>query len=300
MRVLVTGSRGFVGTRLIPRLEAAGHVVAGFDLDSVDICDPGAVANFVQRFSPEAAAHLAAVAFVPAASEDPNLARRVNVGGTKNLIEALQAHASAARLLLVGSGEQYPALEPGSPPLSEDEPLAPTGPYATTKTAAEELGREAAEKGLDVVAVRAFNHTGPGQALNFVAPNFARQIAEIEAGASPLMRVGNLDSVRDFLHVEDVVDAYLRLLDPKVPAGVYNVASGTGTRIGALLDTVAALARASPQIDRDATRWGPADARVGDAQRLRDATGWAPSHSREEILTELLDYWRERVQEDAP
>ena len=300
MKILVTGSRGFVGTRLIPRLEAAGHVVAGFDRDSVDICDPGAVADFVRRFSPEATAHLAAVAFVPAASKDPNLARRVNVGGTKNLIEALQAHTSDARLLLVGSGEQYPALEPNSPPLSEDEPLAPTGPYATTKTAAEELSREAAEEGLDVVAVRAFNHTGPGQAPDFVAPDFARQIAQIEAGASPVMRVGNLDSIRDFLHVDDVIDAYLRLLDPKVPAGVYNVASGQGTRIGTLLDTLATLANVSPQVERDETRWRPADARVGDARRLSDATGWAPSRSLEQILVELLDYWRERIREEAP
>jgi len=299
MRVLVTGSRGFVGCRLIPRLEAAGHRVAGFDRDSLDICDSQAVGDFVHDFAPQAVVHLAAVAFVPAASKDPDLTERVNVGGARNVIEALHAHAPNGRLLLVGSGEQYPALDPDAAQLTEDTPLAPKGPYATTKAAAEQLGFEAAERGLDVVTVRAFNHTGAGQEPHFVAPDFARQIAEIEAGRTGPMRVGNLDSVRDFLHVDDVVEAYLQLLDPRVPARVYNVASGLGTRIGTLLDTLATLAGVAPRIERDEERWRPADARIGNPGRLREATGWQATRSLEQILAELLAYWRKRIREEA-
>ncbi len=299
MRILVSGSRGFVGTRLIPRLEAAGHRVTGFDVDSVDVSDASMVRGVVEKAAPDAVVHLAAVAFVPAASRDPNLAHRVNVQGTQNVIEALERYAPEARLLLVGSSEQYAAVEPGAPALTEVAPLAPQGTYAETKAAAERLGLEAAGRGLDVVTIRAFNHTGPGQAPIFVAPDFARQIALIEAGNPPTMRVGNLDSVRDFLHVDDVVDAYIRLLDRAVPADTYNIASGVGTRIGNLLESLARLAGVTPEIQRDEKRWRPADARVGDSERLKRAVGWQPSRSLEELLTELLAYWRRQIQEQS-
>ncbi len=298
MKILVTGSRGFVGTRLIPRLEAAGHQVTGFDADSIDVSDSPRVRAFVERSCPEAVVHLAAVAFLPAAAKDPGLAQRVNVHGTQNVIDALEAHAPKARLLLVGSGEQYRAVEPNAPALTEDAPLDPQGSYATTKAAAERLGQQAADRGLDVVTIRAFNHTGPGQAPLFVAPDFARQIALIEAGSPPLMRVGNLESVRDFLHVDDVIEAYLKLLDRQTPAGTYNIASGVGTRIGSLLDALAQLAGVTPKIERDDDRWRPADSRVGNAQRLREATGWRASRSLEATLFELLVYWRDRIKEE--
>ena len=125
--------------------------------------------------------------------------------------------------------------------------------------------------------VRPFNHTGPGQPPDFVAPSFARQIAEIARGRSaPRIAVGNLDSVRDFLDVDDVVDAYLRLLDPRRPCGAYNVASGVGRRIGELLDTLIELAGARCEVEVDPERVRPTDHAVGDASRLRAATGWEP------------------------
>ena len=298
MKILVTGSRGFVGSRLIPRLEAAGHRVTGFDADTIDVSDSAGVQAFIQRSCPDAIIHLAAVAFVPAAAKDPNLAHRVNVHGTKNVIAAMEAHSPKARLLLVGSSEQYRAVAPTGLALTEKSPLDPKGSYAETKAAAERLGLQAAERGLDVVTIRAFNHTGPGQAPLFVAPDFARQIALIEAGNSPVMRVGNLESVRDFLHVDDVIEAYLHLLDPRVPARTYNIASGVGTRIGSLLETIAQFAGVSPKIERDEERWRDADARVGNAERLRKATGWSASRSLEETLFDLLEYWRERIKEE--
>jgi len=300
MNILVTGSHGFVGNRLVPCLEKAGHSVVGFDRDTVDISDPAAVASIVQSSAPEAIIHLAGIAFVPAAARDPDLARRVNVEGARNLIEAAKAHVPRARLLLVGSGDQYPPGEPGSSPTAEDMPLAPLGAYAETKAAAEQLGLAAAEEGLDVVLVRAFNHTGPGQSPDFVVPDFARQIARIEAGKKDPMRVGNLDSIRDFLHVDDVIQAYRHLVDPKVPGGVYNVASGTGIKIGQVLDSLAALARVHPDVQRDENRWRPADARIGNSQRLQQATGWRPSRSLDKILSEVLDDWRTRIREETP
>lgn len=293
MRVLVTGADGFVGRRLVGRLRSDGHTPWTCDRDSVDVSDAASVERAVAESAPDAVIHLAAVSFVPESMRDPALTFRVNYLGALHLLRALEARAPAARLLLVGSAEQYAPVRPGERARRETDPLEPRSPYARTKAAAEVLGRLAAERGRPVVRVRAFNHTGAGQEPRFVAPDFARQIAAISAGRrEPVMRVGNLDSVRDFLHVDDVIDAYLRLLDPAVPATVYNVASGEPTRIGDLLDTLCRLAGVAPKIETDPARLRPADAMVGDATRLRQATGWRPSHTLEETLSELLEHWR--------
>jgi GDP-4-dehydro-6-deoxy-D-mannose reductase len=149
-----------------------------------------------------------------------------------------------------------------------------------------------------VVRVRAFGHTGPGQSDTFVLSNFARQTAEIEAGRrEAVLRVGNLASVRDFLDVDDVVEAYVRLLDPDVPADIYNVASGIGTPLRDLLDKLLALANQRPLIECDPERVRPADFLVGDASRLRAATGWAPTVPIERTLERLLDDWRGKLSE---
>jgi GDP-4-dehydro-6-deoxy-D-mannose reductase len=183
--------------------------------------------------------------------------------------------------------------------VDEDTPLEPGSVYALAKTAADLAGELAANRGLDVLRVRPFNHTGVGQRDLFVAPEFARQVAEIEAGLRTRMSVGNLDSVRDLLHVDDVVDAYVRLLEPAVPANAYNVASGVGTRIGDLIEMLRAHSPATIEVEADPAKLGrPANARVGDATRLIDATGWKRTRSIEEVMTELLVHWRTRVTGD--
>ena len=149
---------------------------------------------------------------------------------------------------------------------------------------------------LDVVRVRAFNHTGPGQGDAFVCASFARQAAEIAAGRrEPILKVGTLESLRDFLDVDDVLAAYLALLDRRVPAAAYNVASGVGRRVGDLLQTLLSLAGIAPRVEIDPARVRPADASVGDASRLRAATGWQPRVPFELTLRRLLDHWKARL-----
>ncbi len=144
--------------------------------------------------------------------------------------------------------------------------------------------------------VRPFNHAGPGQSDAFVLSGVARQLVAIEAGRSaPRLRVGNLDSVRDFLDIADVVDAYARLLDRGAAAGAYNVASGVGVRIGDLLEGLLARVRVRPAIEVDPTRVRPTDVAVGDATRLRAATGWAPGVRLEDTLESVLRHWREQL-----
>jgi GDP-4-dehydro-6-deoxy-D-mannose reductase len=295
VRVFVTGAGGFVGRWLQLGLTRAAHDVVATDQE-VDVADPGVLGAAVASARPDAVIHLAAQSSVVDSHSQARSVYRVNFLGGRTLLAATAQHAPHARILLVGSGQTYGPASPQDPPFDEASPLRPDSPYARSKAAADLLGASWARQGLDVVRVRPFNHTGPGQSEAFVASSFARQIAEIELGQRPpRLLVGNLDAVRDFLDVEDVVDAYLKLLDPDVPASAYNVARGVGASIRELLEGLLGRAQVRPEIEVEAERLRAADARVGCARRLHAATGWRPSVSLSETLARLLEDWRVRL-----
>jgi len=224
----------------------------------------------------------------------------VNYLGTRHVLAAVEAAAPRARVLLVSSSTVYGPAEADAPPFDESSPLRPANAYARTKAAADLLGAAYAERGLAVWRARPWNHTGAGRPDRFVESSFARQLAEIEAGRRPpRIEVGALDSLRDFLHVEDVVDAYLALLEGTAEPGVYNVASGRGVTIRALLERLLAQTRLSPELVVDPARLRPPDASVGSAARLHAQTGWAPRRSLDQALSELLDGWRERIRRES-
>jgi GDP-4-dehydro-6-deoxy-D-mannose reductase len=295
VRVLVTGAGGFVGGHLLPRLAAAGHEPIGRDRD-LDVTDPAALEAALDTLRPEAVIHLAAQASVAASARAAEATFRVNLLGSRALLEAIARRAPSARVVWVGSGEVYGVAPPGTPPFGEDAPLRPRSAYARTKASADLLAGGYAARGLDVVRARPFAHSGPGQSDDFVLPSFSRQLAEIAAGRREArLAVGNLDSVRDFLDVEDVVEGYLRLLDREVPARAYNLASGTGRRIGDVLESLMAIAGVRPEVKVDPERFRPTDHGVGSAARLRRATGWEPRVSLEVTLERLFRYWSERT-----
>ena len=244
MRIWITGAAGFVGRRLAAALGSAGHTVIGVDRE-VEITDAPAVAKSLASARADAIVHLAAMSSQADALREPTPAARVNYWGTRAVLEAARSEAPDARVLLVTSGAVYGNSAVGAPPFRECDPLDPPTPYAWSKACADLLGARYAERGLDVVRVRPFNHTGPGQSRDFVLPAFARQVAAIAAGRS-------------------------------APADVYNVASGIGRRIGDLLDALIELAGTKCQIEIDPARVRPTDTAVGDASRLRDVTGWTP------------------------
>jgi GDP-4-dehydro-6-deoxy-D-mannose reductase len=292
VRVLVTGGAGFVGQHLAARLERAGCEVVATDRE-LDVADGAAVAHALARIAPAAVVHLAAQSSVALSWRDPALTYRVNFQGALSLLEAARRHAPGARLLLVGSADVYGPAAPGAPPFREDSPLRPGSPYARSKAAADLLAGSAARRGLDVLRTRAVSHAGPGQREDFALASFARQLVEMELGQrEPVLRVGNLDSVRDFLDVEDVVEAYFQLLDRGVPAGVYNVASGRGAPLRSHLEALLALARVRPRIEVDPERLRPLDVSVADPARLARATGWAPRVELRETLARVLAFWR--------
>ena len=294
--MLVTGSRGFVGGHLVPRLEERGFRPLETDREDLDVTDAPAVAAIVASERPDAVVHLAAVSSVAAARSDPREAFRVNFAGARNLLAAVSRHAPRARVLLVGSGEAYGPLAAEAAPFDEAAALRPVSVYGRSKAAADLLGAAWSGRGLDVVRVRAFNHTGPGQSDDFVLASFARQLCQIEKQKQlPVIRTGNLESIRDFLDVGDVVAAYVALLDRRVPQGAYNVASGTGLRIGTLLERLMQIVGVRAEIRVEPALLRPSDRSIGDASRLRRATGWAPRIALERTLASLADDWRRRV-----
>jgi GDP-4-dehydro-6-deoxy-D-mannose reductase len=313
MRVLLTGANGFVGRHLRAALEARGHAVVaagqardGGDALPLDLRDAANVRGVVDVARPDAVAHLAAQAFIPAAIADPWYTHDVNAGGTLRLLEAIRAAradgASNPRILVTGSADVYGPQPREAYPVAENTTLHPTNPYAASKIAAEAYALAAAAAyRMDVVVTRAFNHIGPGQDRRFAVASFALQLARIAAGGDPLLRVGNLDTERDFLDVRDVVAAYVLLLEGGGAAGeVYNVASGRAVSMKEVLRQLVTIARVGVEIRDDPERLRPADIprMAGDPAKLRAATGWEPAIPLPAALRAVYADARERVAAD--
>lgn len=315
MRLLITGVTGFVGRHMLAFLRAERPDVEPFGLARNVVTDLGcpcleadlekaaAVADVVKRVQPERVLHLAAQSSPRLSLAQPSHTLRVNVEGTLHLLEAVRAHAPRARLLIVGSGEEYGDAGRGELALDEATPLRPPSPYAASKVAQSYLALQYhVTYGLDVVRTRTFNHTGPGRGRDFAESSWARQIAAAERRLQdPVIAVGNLETMRDFCDARDVVRAYWALFEHGRAGEVYNVCSGRGVRMRAVLDQLVALARLPIDARLDPTRVRPktADipALVGDPARLREATGWEARTPLEDTLDDLLKYWR--AQPDA-
>lgn len=317
MRILVTGASGFVGGHLVellragqpgaqlfglvkPRGAARAAEPAGLRLLEADLDDSGAVAEAVSAALPDRVVHLAGQSSVQHSWNDPGATLRTNVLGLVHLLDAVRAHGLVTRVLVVGSADEYGLVEAHELPLREDQPLRPRSPYAVSKAAQSLLARQygSSTGGLSVVCTRTFPHTGPRRGEGFAESSFARQLAEIEAGRrAPVLHVGNLDAVRDFSDVRDVVRAYAALLERGAPGEVYNVCSGRGIRLGDLLQRLVELSGLRVEVRVDPDRLRPLDipALVGDPRKLQQATGWAPSLPLERTLGDLLRYWRERM-----
>jgi GDP-4-dehydro-6-deoxy-D-mannose reductase len=294
VKVLVTGADGFVGTHLVRSLRARGDIVEACGgpggPEALEITDADAVLRRLRQANPDGIIHLAGVSSVAWSHQHPEETHRVNVLGTSILLEATRSAAPTARLVLVGSGEEYGRLVEGSRAV-ETMPLAPLSPYAKSKADAEELGRQAARAhGLAVILARPFNHLGCGQAAQFVMPSFARQLAAIaKAGGDGVIEVGDLTPVRDFSHVDDVVAAYLLLLERGVSGEVYNVCSGIGLSIRQALDMLQELAGTRAEIRVDPSRIRPTEIPwlVGDPDRI-EQLGWQRRRQIRDALSDVL------------
>lgn len=309
MRIFLTGIDGFAGRHLTALLAAEGHDVVGSSLESeevagagrvwqVDVRDPDVVEAAIGEARPDALVHLAAQTSVAAAFGRPGETFAVNAMGTLHVLEACR-QAGVDRVLVVTSSEVYGRRVAADGPVPESAPLAPVSPYGASKAAQDLIGAQY-WRGYDlqVVRVRAFPHTGPGQDPRFVFPSVARRIAMAETGRGPAaIAIGNLDPTRDVSHVRDVVEAYALLLRRGAGGQAYNVCSGVGRTIGEALAVLASLSEVSIEFRVDPARLRPAEVpwMVGDSSLARETIGWTAVRSWEETARDLLDHWRERT-----
>ena len=293
MRAAITGARGFVGRHLAAHLTARGDEVVELDLDgtrALDVTDHDAVVARMADERPDAVYHLAARSHVGDSWGAGDALTRVNVGGTRAVVDAC-VRAGVGRVLVVGSAEQYGAVHDDELPVRESTALRPITPYGETKVAAEQVALEAhREHGLGVVCARAFNHTGPGQPSAFLIPGLAARIAAAEQSGADEIVLGNGDPVRDFSDVRDVVRAYALLVERGTPGEAYNVCSGRGVRVGDLAAELVARATRPLRLVTDGTLVRPVDVpvMVGDPTKLTAATGWSPALDLARTLDDVL------------
>jgi GDP-4-dehydro-6-deoxy-D-mannose reductase len=297
MRVLVTGSNGFVAHWLIAHLESKGDTVIGLDLE-VDITNSPALTDAVTAAAPDAICHLAAQASVGSSWKDTTATYSVNTLGAFNVLEAALACNRPPRVLLISSSEVYGRVSAAELPIREDHAFAPVSPYAASKAAAELIGLQTwLGRGLEVVRARPFNHTGPGQRPTFVVPALARQVAAAAASHTKVLETGNLDVRRDITDVRDVVRAYRDLVEDGAPGDVYNVCCGEAVSILDVARRLLELAGLDLEIVVDPSRVRSVDLPElrGDPTRLHLATGWAPEIRLDDTLKSVLEFWQHEV-----
>ncbi len=316
MRVLVTGASGFVGGHLCEHLVAEGDLVVGLSrsghwprplahldrsirLEQGDIANVEAAtfADWLERKRPEVVYHLAAQSNPSASLADPRGTWTLNLVGTLNLLEGVKAIPGnqRPRVILVSSGVCYGNPTPVHLPVTEDCPLRPTNPYGASKAAADLAGiQHYIAHGTDVVIVRPFNHAGPRQSPTYVLAVLALQVAQVEAGLTDHIAVGNLDVVRDFTDVRDVVRGYRLLAQHGKGGEIYNLGTGRGTKLADALEYLRTLTRHPVAVRVDSARVRPIDQPllIADAGKLRAATGWEPCYTVEQTLGDMLKHCR--------
>lgn len=312
-KVLITGITGFVGTRLATYLFSQKSYdiigtyrsesglktleeIHGLKLTNLDLNDAAAVEEFVLSEKPDYICHLAAQASPSKSFSNPVETLTNNVVSEFSVLEVLRKHKLPTRVLIISTGDIYGIITPSDIPVDEDTPFRPATPYAVSKIAQDYLGLQyhLAYK-IDIVRVRPYNHIGPGQKEGYVVSDFAKQIAEIEAGKKePVLSVGNLEAGRDFTDVRDVVKAYeLALLKGK-SGEAYNIGSGKSRKISSVLETLLSFSTKKIDVKVDPSKFRSIDVPeiICDYGKFHKLTGWQPEIPFEKTLQEILDYWR--------
>ena len=317
MRILITGITGFVGSYLTElaldrgaevvgalrwrsNTEHIDHVRERLTLIQSDLRDLSSARELVERARPDYVVHLAAQSFVGASWQTPAETLITNAIGQMNLFEAIRQLGSQARFLVIGSSEEYGLVYPDELPIVETNPLRPLSPYAVSKVTQDLMGFQYWKSyGLDIVRARAFNHSGPRRGADFATSNFARQIAEIEAGLrEPVVEVGDLKPSRDFSDVRDIVRGYWDLLERGTAGDVYNLCSGVDWTIERMLNFLLSQSTVRGiEVRPDPARFRPSDIPVlrGSYEKIERAVGWRPQIQLEQTLVDVLEYWRRRT-----
>jgi len=318
MRVLITGITGFAGSHLADyilsehkdveiygiirwrsRRDNIHHILDRIHLYEADLKDIVSLRKALSQIKPDRIFHLAAQSFVPTSWKCPSETFSINAIGEINLFEAVLGLGINPRIQIAGSSEEYGLVHPDEVPMTEDNQLKPLSPYAVSKVAQDLLAYQYFKSyGLDTVRTRGFNHTGPRRGDVFICSNFAKQIALIEKKRQePVIFVGNLEAQRDFTDVRDMVRAYWLSLEKGEKGEVYNIGTGKAYRIKEILDMLLSLAGDDVEVKVDPDRLRPSDVPIllSDSTKFRKITGWEPNIPFTQSLSDLLDFWRERV-----
>lgn len=308
VKLLITGSEGFVGQHFIDKFSSNYSIIGSVYNDKPevkenveyvrgDIQDKSFFTEVLGEYLPDVILHLAGIAITW--SDNPEEIYRINLFGTLNLYEAVQKlkrdKGYDPKIIYISSSQVYGKT---NKPQSIDEncKLNPVNFYANSKLAADRLSFQYSQtEKLKTVILRPFAHIGPGQNKGFFVPDVASQIVEIENGKREDLMVGNLDSIRDYLDVRDVVEVYKFFVDNDFdPGDVFNVCSGIGYKIKDILDILLKLSKTEIKVMEDPSKLRPSDTpiHVGNNSKLTQFTNWQPKYKIEGSLSDTLDYWR--------
>ena len=292
MYATIIGSSGFVGQFLKKKLLKQGKKVCEFDLkDGLDIRDYEDIRNFLDKYRPQEIYHLAAQAHVAESFKNPQRAFEINTIGSINLLEAVKNLDIVCKIQMAGTSEEY-----GHGDNSEESNLTPQSPYAVSKIAMDYMGQlyTNAYK-LHVVVTRAFNHTGAGRGEMYAESSWAKQIAEIEQGKRKSLWHGNLESVRNFSDVRDIVRAYTMAIN--LEPGVYNICSDNNLKMQEVLDILKSHAKVEIKTKFNKSLGRPSDFsfKPPSCDKFNKLSEWKPEIPIDKTFKDLLEHWRKNV-----
>jgi GDP-mannose 4,6-dehydratase len=319
-KVFITGITGFVGSHLAdyilenhPKVKILGlarwrspldninHIIDKITILYGDLEDLPSIKAILYKEKPDAIFHLAAQSYVPYSYKAPVATLETNVIGTCNLLEAVKDLKLSSNydpiIHICSSSEVYGQVQEGETPIKETNQFRPASPYAVSKVAEDMLAQQYWDSWkIKTIRTRMFTHTGPRRGSVFVTSNFARQIAAIEAGLiPPIVKVGNLKSVRTFTDVRDAVHAYWLLVTRCPPGEVYNIGGVETMDVGEMLNILLKMSSVKNiKIQVDPERLRPSDVtlQVPSTEKFYKVTGWKPKIKFEKTLKDILDYWR--------
>ena len=320
-KYLITGYAGFVGYHFIAHLNSIVQektAVLGIDQNvphdfatwnfknleiehkAINLMNLGEVRAAINEFKPTHIVHLAAFSSVGKSWQEPAGYFSNNTGIFLNLLESVKDAGLQCRILNIGSSEEYGFVEESQLPLVEDMRINPANPYAVTKMAQESMAQVYSNGfGMNIVSTRSFNHIGPRQRDTFVVASFAKQVAQafVDGKTTLDMTTGNLNVVRDFLDVRDVVSAYNLLLEKGKSGEIYNVCSGEGIPLAEVINELSIISgiKITTHTDQSLVRPNDIPKIIGSNQKLKNDTLWQRNYTLHQTLNDTFNYWKEQL-----